>query len=386
MLLRIGLAFLILLFTATIVLAQDVSPNAGSKEGHGSIGSRLGFYYNGDDGDGNPFLDEELTVIEPTIFFDYNVTNDTNLWGKFSYDYVSSASIDRLSNFPEQSGASGDYYFGLDVGANHELSDTERVGGFLGASVEYDYRSFGLGGHYGWDTEDKNNTFKVSANGFFDQLDIIRFNGIEEGTDTRISLTAGGTWYHVFSPTLHGEFGANLTFQSGFLETPYNAVVVEDPTLPPNPNLVNNANGREIPEELDDTRLRLAVFGRLKRYIKGGHAVGIGGRLYSDTWGITGISLEPSFETWLINEKLSSRLRYRFYTQTAADDFQESFTEETSQRTQDSDLGDFTSHSVGLKFDWHISNSLVWDIGGDYVLRDDGLDQILFSSGFRKEF
>ena len=94
----------------------DGTPENTSGGGSGFVGFRIGVYHNDDDVEGNPFLDEELTVIEPILIFDYNVTDDTAFWGKLSYDYVSSASIDRLSRFRRQSGASGDYYFGLDVG------------------------------------------------------------------------------------------------------------------------------------------------------------------------------------------------------------------------------------------------------------------------------
>ena len=371
-----------ILFVPTSLLAED----SGSKQGHGSISSRLGFYYNGDDQDGNPFLDEELTVIEPSIFFDYNVSEETSMWGKFSYDYVSSASIDRLSNYPEQSGASGDYYFGLDLGANHQLSDSKTIGGFLSGSVEYDYRSFGLGGHYSWDTNQRNTRFKISSNAFYDQLDIIRFNGVEDGTDSRISITSSATWYQIINSKTHSESGISLTYQSGFLETPYNAVVIEDSSLPPNPALDNNARGIEITEELDDTRLRLALYGKVKRYITDGHALALGSRLYADSWGILGVSLQPSVDSWLVPEVFRTQLRYRVYSQSEADDYSKSFTTETSQRTQDSDLGSFVSHGAGATFYWHLSPTLVWDIGGDYILRDDGLDQIQISTGFQKKF
>jgi len=86
-------------------------PNgAGGRPGSGSVTLQLGYYDRDDSqGSGNPFLDESLTVIEPVVLFTYNVSEDTTWFGKASYDWVSSASIERLSNFPTQSGASGDF-------------------------------------------------------------------------------------------------------------------------------------------------------------------------------------------------------------------------------------------------------------------------------------
>ena len=58
------------------------SEEAGGSR-HGFIGFRTSVYHNDDDGDdGNPFLDEKLTVIEPVIIFDYNVSDKTAFWGK----------------------------------------------------------------------------------------------------------------------------------------------------------------------------------------------------------------------------------------------------------------------------------------------------------------
>ena len=360
--------------------------NKGGEKGHGYMGFRVGAYHNSDSGDGNPFLDEELTVIEPIAIFDYNVSDDLGVWTQLSADYVSSASIDRLSKFPQQSGASGDYYFGLDGGVRYKLSEWSRVSGFLSGSVEYDYRSFGLGGSYSKDSQDKNQTVKLSLNGFFDQIDIIRFDGNEsEGSGTRRTMTTSVNWYRVIDKKTHGELGATVSFQSGFLETAYNAVVLED-TLTPNPNLVDNLPGTEITENLPSSRTRMAVFGRVRRHFDPGMSVEMGGRIYNDTWGITGLTAEPRFYKWLIDDVLNVRFRYRFYTQTEANDFNEHFLVRKKFRTQDSDLGDYSAHTLGLKFTWQASPTLKFDFGGDFVLRSDGIDQILSSIGLIREF
>lgn len=95
--------------------SDDAAPSAaGGEAGHGEVGFRIGYYDSDDSGDGNPFLDESLTVIEPVLLFSYNLTDRATIWSKLSYDFVSSASIDRLSNYATQSGASGDNYFGFD--------------------------------------------------------------------------------------------------------------------------------------------------------------------------------------------------------------------------------------------------------------------------------
>jgi hypothetical protein len=366
-------------------LAQ--APKQDPEPGDGSIQVHVGLFDMPDGGEGNPFLDEELTVIEGIVVYDYQLNEKLGLSTLLTYDFISSASIDRLSKFPDQTGASGDYYIGADVGFRYALSDREDLGWHLGGSVEYDYTSIGLGGSYSVEAADRNSSWTYSLEAFIDTIDVIRFDGTEEGTDDRVSLAATISRYAVIDPKTHGELGLTLSSQTGFLETAYNAVVLEDPALPPNPNLANNARGIEITEELPDSRTRAALFGQVRRSLGPQQSLELGGRLYTDSWGIDSLTLEPRYyrslaPPWLL------RLRYRFYLQTAADDFEETFLQAAGtpdERTQDSDLGDFESNTFGVKLDWS-GKSSTWSTSLDYVLRSNGLDQLLFAIGWSRSF
>lgn len=361
-------------------------PLLADEPGTGSVSVRLSYYENDDDDAGNPFLDETLQVAEPVVFFDYNVSEDDQVWGKLTYDWVSSASIDRLAKFPVQSGASGDFYVSLGGGWKHQVDEDNKWGVAGHVSAEYDYRSFGLNGDWTHELADRGASLKLGLGGFVDIIDIIRYDGAEdEGSDTRLSLTGSLGWYQTHSARLHGEYGAVLTAQNGFLETAYNAVVIEDSDIP-NPNLVGNAPGREITEELEDNRIRGAIYNRTRYSLTERVAIEGGARLYADSWGIAGTTLEPRIYIDLIPDSLLLRLRYRFYTQTAADDFAESFTSETTYRTQDSDLGEFIANTVGAKFIWSSAGNWEYDIGADYTTRDDDLNYYLISTGIRYSF
>ncbi len=357
----------------------------GGKAGHGTFEFRLGYYDNEDSpADGNPFLDEDLTVIEPVFYLDYNTTDTRSYWGKVSYDQVSSASIDRLNTYPgtEQSGATGDYYLGVDLGYRNKDSDSTRHGAWVHLSAEYDYRSIGFGGSRTWDAADKNSTTKWSGNLFYDDLDLILFNGKEAGSDHRLSISTELTRYQVIDKRTHGQYGATLTYQDGFLGTPYNAVVLEDGTLPPNPLLFNMARGTEVSERLPDTRIRFALHGKVRRHFGTGTALEAGGRIYADDWGVTSITIEPRMYHWLVEDCLRMRLRYRYYMQSEADDFRARFVPLDNARrylTQDADLGDFDSHTLGLRLAWLYSDSTTLDLTADHVTRDDGIDQIIAS-------
>lgn len=352
---------------------------AGGEKGAGSVGIQLGYYDNDDDhNDGNPFLDERLTVIEPVAIFDYNVTDRVTVWGQFSYDEVSSASIDRLKRFPNQVGASGDYYYGVDGGIRYKLSERTRVGGFLSASTEFDYDSYGFGGDLARDSADKNRTVKWGLNGFYDEIKIIRWDGTQnEGKDERLTLSTALDWYQIIDSKTHGELGTALTYQWGFLETAYNSVIIEHPL---------GFRLGEVTEELSDNRLRGAIYGRIRRYYPTKTAAEFGGRLYADDWGIASFAVEPSVHQWIVEESLNLKLRYRFYTQTAADDFKHHAYAVDRFRTQDADLGKFHSHSVGLQLNWYFWERSSCTLSSDFIFRSDGIDETIGSVGLRREF
>jgi hypothetical protein len=369
--------------------ARDDLPAAEQGAGHGTWAFRLGYYEHDDAADassGNPFLDEDLEVIEPVLYFDYDVSDDTRYWGLLAYDWVSSASIDRLSNFSQQSGASGDNFFGLELGVRHRLDPRRSASGFFSTSFEYDYLSFGLGGSLGFDVADGNAHVETSLNAYFDTLDVIRFDGDEEGTDERLSIGGNVAWYQVLGRRTHSELGLNLNLQSGFLETPYNAVVIEDPAAPPNPNLPGNFPGFEFTEELPDDRVRVAASGRVRHMVSERVAAELGARLYGDDWGIFAWTLEPRLYLWLVRERLRLRVRYRHYDQTEADSYEARFLTVESERTQDSDLSDFDSQTVGLRLDGFGPGSWSWDVGVDTTARSDELDQLFASFGLSRRF
>ena len=202
---------------------DGTGPTIG-EEGEGSLGIQLGYYDHSDGGgDGNPFLDEDLTVIEPVIVFDYNVTDRLALGVLLSYDNVSSASIERLNDHPlsEQSGASGDYYGGGDFSLNYQWNRDWTIGGHAGLSIEYDYTSIGLGLNASQALQDADATMSYSVDAYLDSIDVIDYAGRNRGSDSRTSISGTVGWYQILSPTSHGTFGLTLAQQNGFLQTAY---------------------------------------------------------------------------------------------------------------------------------------------------------------------
>jgi hypothetical protein len=95
---------------------------------------------------------------------------------------------------------------------------------------------------------------------------------------------------------------------------------------------------------------------------------------------LTGISFEPRWYQQ-VGDNLLMRFRYRYYDQSAADYFG-SFAVADTYMTQDSDLGDFNSHTIGMRLIGYRNGLQGWDAGIDYVMRDDDLDHIIASFGY----
>ena len=366
---------------------QSAVPHpASGAVGSTSWGVQLGFYDVSDDGGGNPFVDEDVTVLEPVVYYDYQASEDTGYWAMFSYDQVSSASIERVKRFGQQSGASGDFYLGLNVGMRHALDENRTANGHIGVSTEYDYNSIGLGGSLDIEAQDRNSTLSFGLDGYFDSLDMIRWDGSQDGTDQRVSIAGTIGYYRVLNPLWHGQFGLTVSSQSGFLGTPINSVVIEDDTLPPNDDLLGSPRGTEADEALPDTRLRSALYGRARRSLGPYKAFEIGGRLYDDDWGIQAYSVEPGWIQELVPERLLLRVRYRYYEQTAADAYHEHLSEDLKERTQDPELAALDSHTLSTDLEWTRPGGVSWDLGLSYMQRSDNLDHIFGLIGWHWSF
>lgn len=360
------------------------TPQTGGKEKPGlqSIAFRLGLYDKDDAGNGssagNPFLDEDLTVIEPVVIFDWGIDERSAISLTGSFDWVSSASIDRLddkSRYPmsQQSGASGDYYVGIDTAYRFHWDDRTRVGTHLDISKEYDYLSIGLGGDVAWASGDRNTNQSLALNTYYDDIDLIRFNGVETGSDSRTSLAMTYRWDRIVSDTTQVQAGATISLQSGFLATPYNGVFIE-----------GMGGNTEVSEVLPDSRSRFSVYGKVRRWMFEGSSGELGTRIYNDDWGITAWSFEPAWYQRL-SENLLIKARYRFYDQSGSD-YSGRFTAAQEFMTQDSDLAEFDSNTIGLRFIGYKKGRQSWDAGFDYVMRSDDLDHLVASFGYLWNF
>ena len=270
-----------------------------------TLSFRFGYYeqYDEDGVAGNPFLDEDATVLEPVLLVEQEVSEDTRVSGKFSHDYVSSASIARLDNYPSQTGASADYYFGIDLGAQTKVQDDFTLSANARYAIERDYRSAGFTVGLRWESPDRNTAFGASVTGYYDTVIKIRFNGANDGSSPRRTLSFDLDAYRVLTPWLHAEGGYTLSRQWGFLATSINAAVIEGPRNRPNFLLTNAFPGVEVEEDLPGLRIRHTLWGRI-RGLLGPIALELLLRGYVDSWDVEAFELQPRIFLWLIEDLL----------------------------------------------------------------------------------
>ncbi|MGE0711516.1 MAG: DUF3570 domain-containing protein [Planctomycetota bacterium] len=365
------------------------SPAAAQPAARPTTTAHLRFgYYEQKDGhgrDGNPFLDEHEQVLEPVLVVEQQVGKDSAWTLKLAHDYVSSASIARLDNYPTQSGASADYYAGVDLGARTKVGEQVGVAATAHGAFERDYRSAGGTAAVSWESEDKNTALSLSVTGYYDTVLRILYNGRNLGSAPRRTLNLDLQVYRVLTPWLHGEVGYSFTRQWGFLETALNSVVLEPPGASPNPLLIDSFPGVEVTEALPGLRLRHALRARA-RGLFGPIALELELRGYVDSWGVEAGEVSPRAFAWVVPDLLRLRLGYRYYRQSRARYFRERFPQETYHRTQDSDLAALDSHTLSAQLALYLGERWRLDLSCEYVWRSDDLDQIRTSAGIGARF
>lgn len=329
---------------------------------------------------------EELTDFTATYIISIPLNDDDVLTidaGISAYTSASSSNVDPFDDgpadaFQASTGASSSDVWSTINGSYSHSSDDRNTIWSAKASLanEYDYFSLGIGGAYTRLFHEKNTELNINANVFFDTWTTIypfelRPFG-EEGDGLNNSLFAnnvivgnanyspsfnnftnkGRNSYAVglgFSQILHKKAQASLALdlvqQQGLLATPFQRVYFGDVA----DSFIDNFQLADANERLPDSRFKLAIGGRLNWYINEAVTVRTFYRYYEDDWGIT--SHTASIEVPIkISPKFTLYPSYRFYNQTAADNFKPYETALSTDEfyTSDFDLSEFSANQLGF--------------------------------------
>ncbi|WP_299113571.1 DUF3570 domain-containing protein [uncultured Winogradskyella sp.] len=374
---------------------------------------------------------EELTDVTAAFIVSIPLNDDDVLTidaGISAYTSASSSNVDPFDGgnsadpFVSSSGASQSDLWGNITGVySHSSDDRNDIWtAKLSVSSEYDYFSAGAGGSYTKLFNEKNSELTVSANIFIDTWSAIYptelrpfaegGNGLNNSLFAQNTIT-GNTNYNpdfkefkdegrnsyaiglgfsqILSKRVQGALLFDVIKQDGLLSTPFQRVYFRDVA----DSFIDNFHLADDIERLPDSRLKIALGGRLNYYINETFVLRTFYRYYTDDWGIKSHTASVELPIKLGN-KFTLYPSYRFYNQTAADYFAEyeAHLSTSDYYTSDFDLSKYSANqfSFGLTYTDIFTKLHIWKIGlksidlkYTYYDRDNTLSSSIISAGFK---
>ena len=330
---------------------------------------------------------EKLHNVAPVFIVTIPLNQTDQLIFNGGIDAYSSASSDNID--PIRSGASySDVRGHFDV--TYNLSDPEQGlnwGYNGGASLEFDYYSFSVGGHWAKTFANGNSEINLSGHAYIDNLKLIYpievrkiYSQKGKNTDGRQTFDFSLTYSQVLSRKAQIALTAQMVHQSGYLSTPFNRVYFKDEQLP------------RI-EKLPDTRFKLPVGLRFNYYLSDLIVTRLTYRYYNDDFGISahtaGIEIPVRFSSAFAVSPF-----FRYHDQTATDYFQPfgEHVDGTDFYTSDYDLSALNSQKYGVDIRYYpvfgitrLFNSFSlkrMDLRLAQYYRSDGLSAFTVNLGF----
>jgi len=350
---------------------------------------------------------EELTDIASTIVVNMPLNDDDILTvnvGVSAYTSASSSNVNPFDGnstnvdvFQASTGASeADVWFNVTGAYSHSSDDRNSIwSANLSVSSEYDYFSVGFGGTYTKLFNEKNTELSVSGNLYLDTWNAIypselRGTVSEFSDEGRNTYSLGLGLSQILSKNLQGSLLLDFTQQSGLLSTPFHRIYFADIA---DTNTQQGFLLADNIERLPDTRLKIAIGGRLNYFVNEIISLRSYFRYYSDDWGISSqtASLEVPIK---VSKKFTLYPSYRYYKQTEADYFA-AYNQHLSTSefyTSDYDLSEYTANqfSFGVSYTDIFAKAHIWKLGIKSVdlkynnySRDTGLDANNFTLGFK---
>ncbi len=282
---------------------------------------------------------EQLTDFTQKVIISAPLTNKFTLNLDGGYDYYSSASTDNINNV-KSSDSSSDLRMHGNVGFNFQINESKNIGFRFGGSGEYDYASVNGGMNFGLISNDKNTSFNLGLQAFFDTW-VPYFPSelrgrVQVPTDKRQSYNASMTVSRVLNKRMQFSVQLEGVYMKGLLSTPFHRVYFLEQ---------QKANIENLP----NSRLKTPIGLRLNTFITENLIARTYYRFYWDNWGIKAhtASLELPIK---LNRFFWIYPFYRFHIQNAATYFKPYKEHNISEKyySSDFDLSAFTSQSYGV--------------------------------------
>ena len=317
---------------------------------------------------------EEANVMEPMIFIEHQINENTAINAHVIFDMWTAASDTKLDAL---TGASGrdpikqQPRISSTIGLRKE-SGKWGVSGGLGFSTEYDYQS--INANFGLQRSFAKDNFTVGL-GVQYYLDGVRlFQDLTPPETAKISdflsrkiFAANLTMSQILSRKDIFQIGATFVNAQGTLESTASSILL--------------AGTREV-EQLPDTRNRYAISSKWVHGFNEKTAMNLSHRYYFDQWDLNAHTSRLALLREVNDNDDFIEFAMRFHRQKKTKYYQDSFAAAQEFMTSDSDMNKFSSYELSLfytvnagkkVFSWFTSNDFTWNYGLTAYKRTDGL-------------
>ncbi|PIK13973.1 DUF3570 domain-containing protein [Halobacteriovorax sp. JY17] len=347
------------------------------------------YHQNSDDGEQvfDNSKREEANVVEPMLFIEHQITEDTAINAHFVFDFWTAASDTKLDGLTGASGGEpikGQSRVSGTVGARKEIGDWAFNGG-LGFSSEYDYRS--LNASLGVERSLAKDNFTIGLGLQYYSDEVRLFEDLTPAGSATISefkprkiLAASLTASQILTRKDIIQFGLTYIQAKDNLESTASSVLVSDI--------------RES-EKLPDSRKRYAASSKWVHGFSDTFAMNLFYRYYFDQWRLDAHTVRLAFLKEINDDEDFLEFSIRLHSQDKVRYYQDSFNTSQDFMTSDSDLDKFNSYELSMYLSSNFEgkklfgmelDDFTWNNGVTGYKRSNGLIYAYFQSSLGFEF
>lgn len=242
----------------------------------------------------------------------------------------------------------------------------------LNFSGEHDFYSGELSGSYLHYLDNSHNQ-SISFGGSFQSNQVLvktdtSSGASEKKTNTIYTLQLG--FSQVIDQKNVASIGTFYSAESGYLSSPYHNIVRNNTTV----------EAEKKPESKSAYGLKLGLISAINDNL----SAHVDYRFYSDDWGITSHTVDSLFYYDLTN-KITLGGGIRYYTQSKADFYGESFTTQ-QEASSDERFDSFNAITYKASLDYKMSDKLSLNVGVNLYDQSTSLQALSVMSGFKYKF
>ena len=297
---------------------------------------------------------EEANVLEPMLFIEHQVDEHTAVNARFIFDFWTAASdtkLDGRTGESRQSPIQGQSRLSARLGARKEKGNWA-VGGGMGFSSEYDYRSLNADLALRRSFAEDNFTLGLNLRYYRDGVQLFPDLTPPENAELSEFLPR-----KIFAVSLTGsqiltrrdivQTGVDFVNTKGHLESTASSVLI---------------NGRREVERLPSQRNRYAFTSKWVHGFNEHTALNLSYRYYLDQWDLDAHTLKVAVLREIHDDGDFVEIWTRLHGQNKVKYYKDAFDTEETFMTSDSDLNEFISYELGLLHSINLENKNFFDL------------------------